>query len=190
MSCFFISIRRGRRDRTSGFTRDCYKGARRLSHIYIIVCLSRSSHGRILLPINFLVLWAKRLRKQTVFEPWSVACDHMYTLLRLKTKNLTNAEVVLHEYTRVTLTERRNTYFHLSDLSRVQLSSFFRPPQLPRSHRHYQRSRHSSLRNGISIWRLVTGNNNLRHTFFVSISLSKRWPTFSNSFSRDKWTER
>lgn len=153
-----------------------------LSRIHIIASLSRSSHGGVLLSVSFRVIWAKGLGKQTVSEP--VARDHHAFLLRLETKRPTIAEVVSREYTRATLAQSGYQFSFTAPFARVQLSSFFGSLQLPRSHRLYRRSRHSPLRNGVLIRRLVAGNNNLRHTSFVSTNLSKRRGIHSrNSFS-------
>lgn len=165
MSRFSVSIKR---DRTSGFTL--------IPHPYNRAFIAQFSRSGIItrqFPRNM----SERIRKTNGFRT-GCARPRVYFYYGPETKRSTNAEVIsrdTHGGVIFLLIYR----FSFTDLSAgVQLSSFFRPPQLSRSHRHYRRSRHSSLRN-LSIRRLVAGNNNLRHTLFMSTNLSKRRHTFS-----------
>lgn len=184
MSRFSVSIRRDRRDRISDYTRDFYEGLKDyvIPHPYNREFIAQFSRRGIIIR-QFPRNMNERIRKTNGFRTGCARPSCIF-LLRLETKRPTIAEVVSREYTRATLAQSGYQFSFTAPFARVQLSSFFRSPQLPRSHRLYRRSRHSPLRNGVLIRRLVAGNNNLRHTSFVSINLSKRRGIHSrNSFS-------
>lgn len=150
------------------------RGLRYLASIYNRAFIAQFSRKGIIIRQFPRNMSERGLGKQTVSEP--VARDHMYifTTARDKTFDKRGSCFAWILYSRDT---RRGgiPIFIYRSLCKSAASLFFRPSQLSRSHIIDDLSIHPwemGFRSG-------AGNNNLRHTFFVSTNLSKRRHTFS-----------